>query len=97
MGPDTPPIQITIADLQADTEGIIRNLPESGEAVIVSADGEMIATLTPIVPYPALTPEQIVAIKQAFADAEGEDPSEWIDHEDFMRELEEAERDRADV
>jgi len=52
-------------DLQADAEGIIRNLPEFGEAIIVSADGEMIATLTPIVPYPALTPEQIVAIKQS--------------------------------
>src|SRR5436309_3070660 len=84
MRTDTRPIQITIADLQADAEGIIRNLAESGEAVVVSADGEVIATLAPITHYPPLTPEQVVAIKQAFADAEKEDPSEWIDHDDFM-------------
>lgn len=91
MRTDTRPIQITIADLQADAEGIIRNLPESGEAVIVSTSGEMIATLAPVVPGPPLTAEQIAEIRQAIADFEKEEPSDWVDHEDFMRELEEAE------
>lgn len=85
MRTDTRPIRITITDLQADAEGIIRNLAESGEAVIVSADGEMIATLAPITHYPSLTPEQIAEIRQAIADFEKEDSSEWIDHEEAMR------------
>lgn len=93
---DTRPIQISVADLQADAEGIIRNLAESGEAIILSADGEMIATLAPLIHYPPLTPEQVVEVKQAFTDAEKEHSSEWTDHEDFMHELEEAERNRAD-
>ncbi|MGI8854553.1 MAG: hypothetical protein ACR2JW_02270 [Thermomicrobiales bacterium] len=84
MRTDTRPIQITIADLQADAEGIIRNLPESGEAVIVSTSGEMIATLAPVVPGPPLTPEQVAEIRQAIADFEKEDSSEWIDHEEAM-------------
>jgi hypothetical protein len=91
MRTGTRPIQITIADLQADAEAIIRNLPMPGEAVIVSSGGEVIATLATAVPGSSLTAAQCAEIRQAFADAENEDPSEWIDHEAFMRELEEGE------
>ncbi len=97
MRTDTRPIQITIADLQADPEGIIRDLTELGEAIIVSTDGKMIATLAPIAYYPSLMPEQIIEIKRAFAEAEKEDPSDWIDHDDFMRQIEEDERNRDDA
>ncbi len=90
------PIQITIADLQADAEGVIRSLPESSGTVIVSSGGEVIAMLATVAPGLPLTAEQAAEIRQAFADAEDEDPSEWIDHEDFMRELDEDERKRDD-
>jgi antitoxin (DNA-binding transcriptional repressor) of toxin-antitoxin stability system len=96
MRTDTRPIQITIADLQADAEGIIRNLPKPGEAVIVSSSGEVIAMLATAVSGSPLTVEQVAEIRQAFADAEKEDPSEWTDHDDFMRELDEDERKRDD-
>jgi len=97
MRTDTRPIQITIADLQADAEGINPQSAGIRGGVIVSADGEMIATLTPIVPYPALTPEQIVAIKQAFADAEG-GRSLGVDRSRrFHARARRGERDRADV
>ncbi len=35
MRTDTRPIQITVANPQADAEGVIRSLPESREAFIV--------------------------------------------------------------
>jgi antitoxin (DNA-binding transcriptional repressor) of toxin-antitoxin stability system len=92
MRTDTRPIQITIADLQADAEGIIRSLPESGEAVIVSSGGEVIATLATAVQGPPLTAEQVAEIRQAIADFEKEDPSDWIDHEEAMRIFNEDER-----
>lgn len=89
MRTDTRPMQITVADLQADAEGIIRSLPTSGEAVVISANGEVVATLVAITHIPPLLPEQVAEIRQAVADFEKEDPSEWIDHDDFMRELDE--------
>lgn len=97
MRTDTRPIQITVADLQADAEGAIRSLPESSEAFIVSSSGEVLAMLATAASGPPLTAEQVAEIQQAYADAEKEDPSEWIDHEDFMRELDEDERRRDDA
>jgi antitoxin (DNA-binding transcriptional repressor) of toxin-antitoxin stability system len=85
MRTDTRPIQITIADLQADAEGIIRSLPESGEVVVISANGEVVATLAAITPIASLTHAQVAEIRQAIADFEKEEPSEWIDHEEAMR------------
>jgi hypothetical protein len=92
MRTDARPIEITVADLQADAEGVIRSLPASSEAAIVSSSGEVIAMLATAAPSPPLTAEQVAEIRQAFADAEKEDPSTWIDHDDFMRELDEDER-----
>jgi len=94
MRTDTRPIQMTVADLQADAEGIIRSLPESSEAFIVSSGGEALAMLATAASGIPLTAEQVAEIRQAFADAENEDPSEWIDHDNFMRELDEDERQR---
>ncbi len=96
MRTDTRPIQITVEDLRIDPEGTIRSLPESSEAVILAADGTILATLTAIAPLPGLTPTQVAEIRQAFADAQNEDPSEWMDHDEFMRILDEDERNRAD-
>ena len=96
MRTDTRPIEITIADLQADVEGIIRSLPESGGTIIISESGAPIAWLAPLSPSEALTPEQVREILQSSMDAEHADPSILIAHEDFMRELEEdEERQRA--
>lgn len=97
MRTDTRPSQVTVADLQADAEGVIRSLLESSEAFIVSSGGEVLATLATAasgLPLTAVTAEQVAEIRQAFADAENEDPSEWIDHDNFMRELDEDERQR---
>ncbi len=55
MRTDTRPIQITIADLQADAEDVIRSLPESSGAVIVSSGGEVIAMLATVASGPPLT------------------------------------------
>lgn len=95
MRTDTRPMQITIADLQADAEGIIRSLSEAGEAEIVSPTGEVIATLASVAPHLSLTPAQVMEIRQAVEEFEREDPSEWIDHDAFMQMLDEDERDRS--
>jgi antitoxin (DNA-binding transcriptional repressor) of toxin-antitoxin stability system len=86
------PIEITIAALHADTEGIIRDLPESQGVMIVSDSGEPVAWLAPLAPANDLTPEQVRTILQVSHEAENADPSELIAHEDFMRDLEEEER-----
>lgn len=94
MRTDTRPIQITLDDLRIDPEGTIRGLPAASEAVIVSADGTVLAMIASPASLPDLTSEQVTEIRKAIAEFEKEDPSQWMDHDEFMRILEEDERSR---
>ncbi len=134
--------RVTVAELHADTEAIIADLPQMQGIQIVSSSGESLAWLTsaltcaptveeaaairhgirtiedsdpavwesdllPILSLvgeeiawiqnlrrvvPDLTPEQVEAVKASIAAFEHEDPATWMDHDEFMRQLDEDER-----
>lgn len=80
------PLRIPVASLHAHLPEIMRELPTTDGIELFSPTGDVLGILAPIPPPGRdLTPEEAAAVMAAFAQAETEDPSLWLDHDEVMK------------
>lgn len=76
--------RVTVAELHADTEAIIAELPHTEGIEIVSPEGELLAKIAPA-PAFDLTPEQAAAVLHAVEVYKRTDPDDLEDISELMR------------